>query len=82
MGTWRITIDGLGCHHNHARDIDADLAAKDFVSELQNQGHTISAARFEMRDFSGGIYQSSDCNTDLLTGKVIEYPAKDAVSAS
>jgi hypothetical protein len=49
MGTWRITVDGLGCHHNGKREIDADLAAADFVKELQAQGHTLSAARFEAR---------------------------------
>jgi hypothetical protein len=48
MGRWRITIDGAGCHHNGKREIDADLAAKDFVGELKKQGHNLEAARFEM----------------------------------
>ncbi len=47
MGRWRITIDGVGCHHNSNRAIDADLAAKDFVGELRKQGHNLEAARFE-----------------------------------
>lgn len=47
MGRWRITIDGVGCHHNGRRDIDADLAATDFVRELRTQGHNLEAARFE-----------------------------------
>lgn len=47
MGRWRITIDGVGCHHNGKREIDADLAAKDFVGELRKQGHNLEAARFE-----------------------------------
>ena len=47
MGRWRITVDGVGSHHNGKREIDANLAAADFVAELKAQGHTIEAARFE-----------------------------------
>lgn len=69
MGRWRITIDGVGCHHNGRREIDADLAAKDFVSELRKQGHTLEAARFEQLGLMEGdeekrVYYASRVNPD------------------
>lgn len=46
MGNWNINIQGIGCHHNGRADIDADLAAKEFVEKLKAQGHTIEHAEF------------------------------------
>lgn len=55
VGNWNINIQGVGCHHNGKADIDADLAAEEFVKKLQDQGHKIESATFT----SGG-------KTDLL----------------
>ena len=46
MGSWRITVAGHGCHHNGNPNIDADIAAQDFVNRLKQQGHTIESATF------------------------------------
>lgn len=46
MGNWNINIQGIGCHHNQKSEIDANLAAEDFVRALQKQGHTIESATF------------------------------------
>ncbi|BCM89070.1 hypothetical protein IAD21_00913 [Abditibacteriota bacterium] len=46
MGNWNINIQGLGCHHNNNPEIDADMAAADFVKTLKSQGHTIQSATF------------------------------------
>ncbi len=46
MGNWNINIQGIGCHHNNKPEIDADLAAKEFVKKLKDQGHTITEASF------------------------------------
>lgn len=59
MGNWNINIQGVGCHHNGKPDIDADLAAADFVERLKLQGHTVESASFT----SGG-------KTDLLAVQV------------
>ena len=70
MGNWRITIEGLGCHGNNNRDIDADLAAEDFVDELQAQGHQLSKAKIEMMNPSTGeIYAENPSNVDFLVNK-------------
>lgn len=46
MGNWNINIQGVGCHHNGKPDLDADLAAIEFVAKLRAQGHTVEAASF------------------------------------
>lgn len=46
MGNWNINIQGIGCHHNGKPEIDADLAAEEFVKKLKEQGHTIEHAEF------------------------------------
>lgn len=46
MGNWNINIQGIGCHHNQKPEIDANLAAEDFVRVLQKQGHTIESSTF------------------------------------
>lgn len=46
MGDWNINIQGTGCHHNGKPEIDADLAAVEFVARLREQGHTIHGATF------------------------------------
>jgi hypothetical protein len=48
MGNWHISIEGVGSHHNHVRDGEADankMAAK-FVQDLKLAGHVISKASF------------------------------------
>lgn len=62
MGTWRITIDGTGCHHNNKPEIDADLATAAFVKQLQAMGIRVEAARFEMR----GAYIDEVYNADAV----------------
>lgn len=66
MGRWRITIDGVGCHHNGKREMDADLAAKDFVAELKQQGHTLEAARFEMLGATVGEGETKKYDADTI----------------
>jgi hypothetical protein len=46
MGDWAIVVVGTGCHHNGKPEIDANLAAEDFVRRLRSQGHTIVSATF------------------------------------
>lgn len=80
MGTWRITIDGTGCHHNNNPAIDADLAVLEFVYHLKGQGHTISAARFEQRGvyYPDQVDPTAKMNIDIL--KVITE--KEAASTA
>jgi hypothetical protein len=74
MGRYRITIDGVGCHHNHGRTdiVDADVVAAEAVAKLKAGGHSLEAARFEMLGSSvGGHYdkdavQAHPSNIDLL----------------
>ena len=48
MGSWTITVKGLGCHHNGSKYIDADLAAQQFVADLiGKQNHQIAEATFD-----------------------------------
>lgn len=46
MGNWHISIQGLGCHHNESKDIDANLAAAEFVEHLRKMGQQIEKATF------------------------------------
>lgn len=81
MGRWRITIDGVGCHHNGKRDIDADLAAKDFVDELKRQGHTLEQAKMEALGTRVDGEWKDDA-TDPTSGMNIDFlaaqPAQEA----
>jgi len=47
MGHYKITIKGLGSHHNEKNKADADKMAFKFVHDLQHAGHNISEATFE-----------------------------------
>lgn len=47
MGHYKITIKGLGSHHNEGNKADADKMAFKFVHDLQHAGHNISEATFE-----------------------------------
>lgn len=47
MGHYKITIKGLGSHHNKDNKADADKMAFKFVHDLQHAGHNISEATFE-----------------------------------
>lgn len=53
MGSWRITVEGVGCHHNKNEKIDADLAAREFVAKLKAQGHSLAKAQFALTDYQG-----------------------------
>jgi len=44
MGTWTITIEGHGIHHNGRQD-DAEVMASVFVGELLAAGHGVSQAK-------------------------------------
>jgi len=46
MGSWNITIQGVGVHHNHATSTDANRMAQDFVCKLREAGHTVESATF------------------------------------
>jgi hypothetical protein len=47
MGHYKITIKGLGSHHNTDNKADADKMAFEFVNRLKYAGHNISEATFE-----------------------------------
>ncbi|HET7234524.1 MAG TPA: hypothetical protein VFJ16_31215 [Longimicrobium sp.] len=47
MGTWRIVVEGHGCHHND-RQGDANEMAAVFVGELRAAGHGVTSATFEL----------------------------------
>lgn len=47
MGTWRITVEGHGIHHNNRVD-DADAMAKTFVKTLKAAGHQIFRADLKL----------------------------------
>ena len=46
MGNWHIAIDGVGCHHNGKKEIDADAAFVEFVDRLKADGHSVMHASF------------------------------------
>ncbi len=46
MGNWNISIEGIGCHHNHDLETDANKMAAKFVSELKHAGHKVTKASF------------------------------------
>lgn len=48
MGSWVLTIKGVGCHHNDNPEIDANLLAPKLVKQLQDQGHSITEATFQL----------------------------------
>lgn len=46
MGSWHISIEGLGSHHNPDFPQDANRMAARFVEELKVAGHRIARATF------------------------------------
>ena len=54
MGSWNITIKGVGSHHNGVNKEtgepscpeDANLMAGEFLKSLQDKGHSIEVATF------------------------------------
>lgn len=64
MGTWNISIDGHGCHHNSRADIDADLAAKEFIEKLKAQGHQIKRADFTLTGQTESLLPSEEKKAD------------------
>lgn len=49
MGYYKITIKGLGAHHNKDTEnkMDANKMAFEFVDRMKRAGHSISEATFE-----------------------------------
>lgn len=70
MGQWNITIRGTGCHHNRKPEIDADLAAAEFVAKLKKMGMTIESATIT----SGVSFDLSDPDTYISTWTEAEKP--------
>lgn len=46
MGNWKITIEGVGPHHNGDNPKDADRLAAGLVRDLKAHGQTILNATF------------------------------------
>lgn len=46
MGNWHISIQGVGSHHNQNNPTDANLMARDFVSQLLKAGHVVQRSQF------------------------------------
>ena len=65
MGTYRIMIEGHGIHHNGRTD-DADTIIRRTVRELQQSGHDIHRAAFELTDGEGKAIEGSSEQTDLF----------------
>jgi hypothetical protein len=70
MGTYRITIEGTGSHHNVDYPADADQVAARAVTELKRSGHDVRRAVFELTDHAGAAYRTED-----LTGQKPAPPA-------
>jgi hypothetical protein len=69
MGSYRITIEGVGCHHNGREGVvDSDAEAAKLVTTLRENGHSLTAARFELTGGSSGVTYSTD---NLLDGSRI-----------
>lgn len=77
MGTWRIVIEGTGCHHNDlAGVVDSNVEAQKLVDALKAGGHSLAVARFELTG-RHGVVTSTD---NLLDGSAIRgarYVAPD-----
>lgn len=71
MGTWKIEIEGHGCHHN-GREDDAEVMATAFVASLRAAGHDVSAATLTLTDGNGR--PQPDGTTDL---RGAPQPARD-----
>ena len=76
MGNWNINIQGIGCHHNGKPDIDADLAAVEFVAKLRAMGLTVESASFtsggkvDLLEVSKATISKVLC---ILNGKPMEF---------
>ena len=46
MGNWKITITGVGAHHNPNNPTDADRIARQVVRVLTASGQAVNAAFF------------------------------------
>jgi len=47
MGDWKISITGIGSHHNKSNTTDADKMVIEFIKQLKSSGHNIRTATFE-----------------------------------
>lgn len=58
MGNWRLTISGVGPHHNARervageKEFDVDRLALELVKELRERGHSIAEAKLEIEPTS------------------------------
>ena len=46
MGSWSITVRGVGSHHNTGNPHDANRMAAHFVRALRDAGHQVTGATF------------------------------------
>lgn len=97
MGQYRIVIEGTGCHHGTegrhvpvnstvpaGRIVDADKAARELVAHLQQNGHSIAAARIELTDASRNLPYSAENLADgsrIVGGKYEPGPQPGAPAA-
>lgn len=71
MGQYRIVIEGTGCHHNGDRQppiVDADREAQALTDKLRENGHSVTAARFELVSYQGVAYSTDN----LLDGSKVQ----------
>jgi hypothetical protein len=72
MGSYKIIIKGLGCHHNKGNMADADKMAFQFAHDLKMAGHEISEAIFTYNYSEDNLLKIGGCvkSTDQeLIGK-------------
>jgi hypothetical protein len=57
MGKYRITIEGVGVHHNYRDEVfDADREAKKLAEALKENGHSVMVAKFEVGSLVEGEF--------------------------
>jgi hypothetical protein len=52
MGTWKITVEGHGIHHNNRAD-DANEMARGFGNALLRNGHGLKEVQFQLTNSDG-----------------------------
>lgn len=63
MGQWIITVEGHGIHDNGRPD-DADARLKDFVDQLQRDGHTVDHVTFTV----GPVREALNTDAGVVLG--------------
>jgi len=67
MGSWTITIEGVGSHHNADYPKDANIMARQFTAELTSAGHVVERSTFT---YGGRDVFPSNMTTGLDMSKV------------